>query len=119
MKTKVYRIYVEPDLAEELNCAHYLQNSQHAVIESILTNPNLNINEDLFKKYCDEYTYSYMYYEECKVKLEQLYLGEIVERSTCNWNLNFATKLLTVTVDDDDNSEIDVLFREREFERVE
>lgn len=112
-----YTVKVDTDTIDDISCAGYLESSHSDIIRSILTNPNFNINDEMFQKYCEKYTEAYMNYGEYKSQLQQKYIGNLVY-AVHEWNLDFSSGLLTITVPIEDN-ETDQLLKKKGFERVE
>lgn len=73
-------------------------NSRKDVISFMLSNNMMLTDAKSFEKYHDEYQKFYKQYDTAKSEFQKMYVDTIP--NAVNWNLDFASALLTVTVDE-------------------
>lgn len=117
---RTYKCYIDQELATKISCAAYLSESHEKVITSILTNPDLQINDELFNKYVDKHIEAYVYEQELKGYMEHQYVTPIpVRDGEIPWSLAYATGKLQVTIDDDTfTDDTESFLQKNGFERV-
>lgn len=91
---------------ESLMAANFLVESYQDILFDILTMPNININDDYFNRYVNDYTDKYVYFEMLKRKISDIYISaDIHSKCTTEWSIDFDTKIMTLdvmsTLDDD------------------
>ena len=64
------------------------------VLSYILTNPDLNIKNEKFNKYQEEYLNVNYAFEIAKIELIKKYIIDMNIKNIDNWNLDYATSTL-------------------------
>ena len=99
---KRYIKKVLDDVIDLLMGANFLVDSYREIIYDIISNPDININTDKFDQYIKEYSDKYIYYELLKRKVSNQYISnEIYRQYDVSWDINFSSKYITITIDQD------------------
>lgn len=96
---KYVKILENSEMIDKLQCSDYLLSGKRQILISILTNPDIDINEKLFNKYCDDYIESYIYSEECRSFLQAQYIDPFFDGYK-EWSLEYLSSKLTILVDE-------------------
>jgi len=93
------QINVSQDECNKLESLFYLTESKSNILTHILSRENFTINEELFEKYCDEYTTVFMSYELAKSQISETYIGLLKMYYTINWTILFNSAIMMIDID--------------------
>lgn len=84
------RIPIDPTMSDYVQYLFYKTNAYKTIIEEVLLQKrDYNINEELFKKYNDEYQHYFTKLELYKMEVLQLFAKEYYGKENMNFRFDF------------------------------
>lgn len=94
---QIYKIEVNQETVNLLQALHYEVSTRKEVLQFLLSQPNMEINKDLFDQYHKELVEFTAKYDTAKKELEKAYVPEILKSHQISWELDFLSNELVIT----------------------
>lgn len=95
---------VAPDDIEYLMANNFLVDSYKEIIYDILTNPDIEINDDKFSEYVNDHVTAFATYESAKNNIIRNYISEdIFNNFSVDWAIDYSSRLVTMTAPEEVN----------------
>lgn len=94
--------------AQSLSAAIFLSDASKEVLMEILTNPDIDINKELFSQYVNEYSDQRVYVDLLKRRMSAKYIpSDFYVDKVVSWNITFTSGSLIVNVPIEDPTDRD------------
>ena len=98
--SKTITVKVPEEVRDEVQLADVERSSRRDIIAYILSNDSINISPERMAQYQKEYDEKFMLFEKAKNKLETNYVQPAANNKAINWQLDYETCEITITVND-------------------
>lgn len=89
------------DDIEYLMANNFLVDSYKEIIYDILTNPDIEINDDKFSEYTNDYINAFVTYEAAKNSIIRNYISDdIFNDFNVDWSIDYSSRLVTLIAPD-------------------
>lgn len=98
MEEKTFTIEIPQDICTMIQKYDVERSSRKDIITYILSHDDINVSEEKFQKYQQEYDEKFFCFEVAKSELEKNYIIPLTKGKKCNWSLNYSDSIITVTL---------------------
>lgn len=97
---KTIEITVPEEIRDMAQKANVERDSHRDILTYIMSHPDINISEERFARYQQEYDEKYFAFEKIKTKIEKEYVVPAGQGKQLNWSLDYSTCIVTIMLNE-------------------
>lgn len=93
---------VPEEIVIDVQRADVERSSRRDILIYLMEHPEINVSEERRNKYQAEYDEKYKNFEQAKINFEHNFVQPAVNNQGISWNLDYNTKEVTITFEDNE-----------------